>query len=98
MPRLPVRLRARLLRGDAGAGGMRLAELSEGYLLSAELLRNKLRLLRACLRAAETAQERASIRHEIALLAPILAQCYELAELTTHYYERSFYRSEKYTL
>ena len=77
---------------------MRLAELSEGYLLSAELLRNKLRLLRACLRAAETAQERVSIRHEIALLSPILTQCYELAELTAHYYDRGYWRSEKYTV
>ena len=77
---------------------MRLAELSEGYLLSAELLREKLRLLRACLKTADTAQERAALRHEIAALSPILTQCYELAELTAHYYERSFYRNEKYTL
>lgn len=75
-----------------------LAALAEGYLLSAELLRRKLRLLRVRLRAAEDPQERAALRHEIALLSPILTQCCELAELTTHYYERSFYRNEKYVL
>ena len=77
---------------------MKLSALAEGYLLSAEVLRYKLRRLRACLRTAETPDERAALRHEIALLSPILTQCYELAELTTHYYERSFYRDEKYIL
>lgn len=77
---------------------MRLAELSAGYLLSAELMRRKLRLLRVRLKAAQTPEQRAALRHEIAILAPILTQCCELAELTAHYYERSFYRSEKYTL
>ena len=77
---------------------MRLAELSEGYLLSAALVRDKMRLLRACLKTAETPEARASLRHQLSLLSPILTQCYELAELTAHYYERSFYRNEKYCL
>ena len=42
--------------------------------------------------------ERAALRHEIALLSGIMTQCRELAELTAHYYERGFYRDEKYTL
>ena len=77
---------------------MKLSELSEGYLLSAQLLRVRLRRLRCRLKLAETAQERAALRHEIALLTQILTQCSELAELTAHYYERSYYRNDKYTL
>lgn len=77
---------------------MKLAELSEGYLLSAELLRGRLRALRRALAAAETAERRAALRREIVMLASILTQCADLAELTAHYYERSFYRDKKYTI
>lgn len=77
---------------------MRLAELSEGYLAAAALLRRRLQELRLALKAAQSPQERAALRHEIAALAPILTQCRELAELAAHYYERSYYRDEKYIL
>ena len=77
---------------------MRLCELSEGYRLAAVPLRKKLRLLRLELKQADELSERAALRHEIALLSGIMTQCRELAELTAHYYERSYYRSEKYTL
>lgn len=77
---------------------MRLGELSAGYEVAAALLRARLRLLRQRLKLAELPDERASLRHEIAMLTGILTQCRELSELTAHYYERSFYRNEKYTL
>ena len=77
---------------------MRLCELSPGYRAAALQLKNRLRELRQRLKAAQDPAERASLRHEIALLATIMTQCRELAELTAHYYERSYYRSEKYTL
>lgn len=77
---------------------MMLAELSEGYRQSALLLRRRLRILRKRLAVSCSAEERASLRHEVAMLTPILTQCRDLAELTAHYYERSFYRDEKYTL
>lgn len=77
---------------------MRLCELSEGYREAALPLKDKLRLLRQALKVAEDAQQRADLRHEIALLAGIMTQCRELAALTAHYYERSFWRDEKYTL
>ena len=77
---------------------MRLAELSEGYLAAALILRVQLRNLRAKLKQAETPQSRAALRHQIASLAQILTQCYELADLTAHYYERGYHRNEKYTL
>ncbi len=77
---------------------MKLQELSAGYEAAAVLLRAKLKVLRARLRASDDAQKRASLKWEIALLAEILTQCNELADLTAHYYERGYYRNEKYTL
>ena len=77
---------------------MTLDALSDGYLQAALLLRHRLSALRRALRDAPDAQERASLRHRIAVLTAMQTQCYELAELTTHYYERSFYRDEKYIL
>lgn len=73
-------------------------ELSEGYLVGAGLLSRELRGLRAELKHAQTPQLRADLRHRIAALARILTQCRELAELTAHYYERGYYRNEKYIL
>ncbi|MBQ6430291.1 MAG: hypothetical protein IJJ99_00225 [Oscillospiraceae bacterium] len=77
---------------------MKLSELSEGYRQAAIPLREKLRLLRLALKTADDPQRRAALRHEIALLAGILTQCRELAELTAHYYERGFWRNDNYTL
>ena len=77
---------------------MKLHELSAGYEAAAVRLRSKLKHLRARLRACDDAVERASLKWEIALLAEILTQCNELADLTAHYYERGYYRNEKYTI
>lgn len=77
---------------------MKLCELSEGYLAAAAPLKNRLRTLRAMLAACDEAEKRAALRHEISSLSGILTQCYELADLTAHYYERGYKRNEKYTL
>lgn len=77
---------------------MTLAEISADYAASAVLLRRRLRELRAAL-AAETDAERAwHLRRRIAELTPMLTEMNELHELTAHYYERGYYRNEKYTL
>ena len=77
---------------------MELEELSVGYEEAAALLKSKLRLLRRELKHATDPESAAALRHEIAFLSGLLTQCRELAQLTKHYYERSYYRSEKYTL
>ena len=38
------------------------------------------------------------IKRRIAELTPMLTQMNELAELTARYYERGYYRNEKYTV
>ena len=61
-------------------------------------LRARLRVLRILLARAEDPEEIWHLKRRIAELTPMLTQMNELAELTAHYYERGYYRSEKYTL
>lgn len=75
-----------------------LAELSAGYVAAAQPLRMRLRELRQALAAAEDPEEIWHIKRRIAELTPMLTQVNELAELTAHYYERGYWRNEKYTL
>lgn len=77
---------------------MKLADMSREYRESARLLQDRLRLLRQLLADAEDPEEIWHIKRRIAELTPMLTQMNELAELTEHYYERGYWRSEKYTL
>lgn len=77
---------------------MKLAEMSREYRESAWLLQDRLRLLRQMLAKADDPEEIWHIQRRIAELTPMLTQMNELAELTEHYYERGYWRSEKYTL
>lgn len=77
---------------------MTLAELSEGYEAAAVLLRARLRTLRAELSKADDPEIIWHLKRRIAELTPILTQMNELRELTAHYYDRGYYRSEKYTV
>lgn len=77
---------------------MTLKELSTGYREAGELLRLRLRSLRCRLKTVQDPEERWHIRREITELTPILTQMNELAELTERYYEKGYWRNEKYTL
>ncbi len=77
---------------------MTLQEMSRDYREAAEPLRRRLRELRRMLSETEDPEEIWHIRRRIAELTPMLTQVNEMAELTEHYYERGYYRSEKYTL
>ncbi len=77
---------------------MRLCELSEGYVEAAGLLRKRMDFLRRQRAAEKDAQKRFALKSELQVLAKILTQCNELAELTAHYYERGYARNGKYTL
>ena len=77
---------------------MTLAEMSRDYEASAALLRARLRRLRRELSRAEDPEEIWHLRRRIYELTPMLTQMNELAELTARYYERGYYRDEKYTV
>jgi hypothetical protein len=77
---------------------MTLKEMSREYEFSAALLRVRLRQLRLELAATEDADKIWHLKRRIAELTPMLTQMNELADLTAHYYERGYWRSEKYTL
>ena len=67
------------------------------YRQAAGILRQRLRLLRMRLRVEADPQERWRLKRRIEQLRPMLTEMNELAELTAHYYDRGYYRSEKYT-
>ena len=75
-----------------------LAEISKEYEAAAALLRARLRLLRLQLQQTNDAEEIWHLKRRIAELTPMLTQMNELAELTARYYERGYWRNEKYTL
>lgn len=77
---------------------MTLAEMSGQYEQAAALLRARLRLLRQLELQAQDPEEIWHIHRRITELTPMLTQMNELAELTKRYYERGYYRNEKYTL
>ena len=77
---------------------MTMRELSRDYEESAMLLRNRLRDLRKALAASEDPEESWQLKRRIAELSPLLTQMNELAELTAHYYNRGYWRDEKYTV
>ena len=76
---------------------MTLEELSETYWEAPKPLRERLRQLRMELVMQTDPETVFSIKRRIAQMTPILTQLNELAELTEHYYERGYWRSEKYT-
>ena len=77
---------------------MTLAELSAGYEAAAVPLRARLRELRRLLAEEEDPEDIFHIKRRIGELTPMLTQMNELAELTAHYYDRGYWRNEKYTL
>ena len=77
---------------------MTLLELSADYRAAAVPLQKRLKQLRQLVAACDDAEQLWHLKRRIAELTPILTQMNELADLTAHYYERGYYRSEKYTL
>ena len=75
---------------------MTLLEMSKDYEAAAVPLRNRLKQLRQQLRQTDDPEQIWHLKRRIAELTPMLTQMNELAELTAHYYERGYYRNEKY--
>lgn len=77
---------------------MTLKELSAEYRAAAQPLRERLRQLRQAKKCARDRDELFWIERRMSALTSMLTQLNELAELTEHYYERGYYRNEKYRL
>ena len=77
---------------------MTLKQISADYEASAVLLRRRLKQLRQELALADDPEEVWHLKRRIAELTPMLTQMNELKDLTEHYYDRGYYRNEKYTL
>lgn len=75
---------------------MTMIEMASEYRGGAEQLRRRLRVLRSADRSCPGGEEQFWLRRRIAALTVALTQLNELTELLEHYYERGYYRSEKY--
>lgn len=75
---------------------MTLREMSQGYQDSAEALRARIAELRIRERLQKDAEDARRIRRRINTLTPIWREMREMASLTAHYYDRSYYRHGKY--
>lgn len=77
---------------------MTMLELSKSYEDAADPLRQRLKALRFMLKGVKDPEEEWQLKRRIAELTPLLTQMNELAELTAHYYDKGYYRNEKYTV
>lgn len=76
---------------------MTLCQMSYIYREDALRFRMRITALRELAKGAERG-ERLRLEQRILELETLARQSRELAELTGHYYERGYYRGEKYTL
>ena len=77
---------------------MTLYEMSFTYRADALGFAMRIGELRAALQEEKDPDAARLLRRRIGELQLLYRQSRELAELTAHYYERSYHRSEKYTL
>ncbi len=75
---------------------MTLEELSLCYEAAAMPLRVRLAQLRRQLAQTQDPEEIFRLKRRILELTPMLTEMNELAELTAHYYDRGYWRNEKY--
>ena len=76
---------------------MTLYQMSYVYREDALRFRMRITVLREQAKAAE-GEDKLRLKRRILELQQLLRQSRELADLTRHYYERGYYRNEKYTL
>lgn len=76
---------------------MALLDLAAEYQHSANLLKDRLALLRKELKAEKDPAKAFRLKRRIAELTPMLTEMNELAEMTARYYDPSYYRNAKYS-
>lgn len=77
---------------------MTLQQLSQDYSYSAELLSRRMAQLRQEQQQTDDPQVRFTLHRRELALAPMLTQCRQLQRLTSHYYDRSYHKDERFTL
>jgi len=77
---------------------MTLLEMSTLYAESASALHRRIAQLQAAEKAQTDPQAARSLHARILCLQPMLREMRELSHLTTHYYDRSYHKHERYTL
>lgn len=77
---------------------MKLIEISEEYAVSEALLRSRIAWLRHEEAAAVEERQRYALHRRILDLQPLLRDCRRIQRLTANYYDRSYYRDERYTV
>lgn len=77
---------------------MKLSELAPSYRAEERAIQRRIRSLQRKLERESDPEEIRCLQRRIRDLQPLQRQCRELAELTAHYYERGYYRNEKYTV
>ena len=77
---------------------MTLYQMSFVYREDAVRFRMRITALREKAKTAKTNEEAQRLQRRITDLQALARQSRELAELTQHYYERSYYRNERYTV
>lgn len=77
---------------------MTLREIADEYRRSQEPIRERLRLLRKQEKTERDPQKLFWIRRRKQMLSTMLQELRDLTELTERYYERGYYRNEKYRL
>ena len=77
---------------------MTLSELSIEYAGNAAAIHGRIVELRAQEQATEDPDDLFHLRRRVEELMPLWREARELAALTTHYYDRSYHKNEKYTL
>ena len=73
---------------------MTLLEMSAVYADSAAALRLRIAELRTTMERLSDPEELRAMRARIAALDPLLREARALAELTAHYYDRSYHKHE----
>lgn len=76
---------------------MTLYQMSYVYREDALRFQMRITVLREQARTAE-GEDKLRLKRRILELQQLLRQSRELADLTRHYYERGYYRNERYTL
>ena len=77
---------------------MTLAEMSPLYKESASALQERIHQLRCAARSQTDPQEARLLEYRILCLQPLMREMRELSQLTTHYYDRSYRKHERYSL